>query len=121
MRKLYIIIFTILSLSLYSQDTLQVMQYNLLNYGNYTSYCPSSSNNVNTKNVHLKTIINYVKPDIFTVNELSNNTSYHQMILDQVLNSDGETKYRKAVSFNSAESYLVNMLYYNNRKLFEFI
>ncbi len=117
MKKLLILLYTAFVISVYSQDTLQVMQYNLLNYGNYTSYCPSSSNNVNTKNIHLKTIINYIKPDIFTVNELSENTSYHQMILDQVLNTNGENDYRKAVSFNYADSYLVNMLYYNKTKL----
>jgi len=58
-----------------------------------------------------------VNPDIFTVNELSENTSYHQMILDQVLNTDGVNTYRKAVSFNFADSYIVNMLYYNHQKL----
>jgi len=117
MRKLFIILITILSFTTYAQDTLQVMQYNLLNYGNYWSDCTTSTNNVNTKNVHLKTIINYVKPDIFTVNELSENTSYHQMILDQVLNTGGVNNYRKGVSFNYADSYLVNMLYYNKNKL----
>jgi len=58
-----------------------------------------------------------VQPDIFTVNELTDNTSYHQVILDQVLNTNGVNKYRKAVSFNYADSYLVNMLYYNSEKL----
>jgi len=117
MKKTLILVFSTLALSLFSQDTLQVMQYNLLNYGNYWNDCTTSSNNVNTKNIHLKTIIKYVQPDIFTVNELSEETSYHQMILNQVLNTDGTNKYRKAVSFNYANSYLVNMLYYNNEKL----
>jgi endonuclease/exonuclease/phosphatase family metal-dependent hydrolase len=93
------------------------MQYNLLNYGNYFGDCTTSSNNVNSKNAHLRNIIDYVKPDIFTVNELSDDISYHQMILNQVLNIDGENKYRKAVSFNYADSYIVNMLYYNSEKL----
>jgi len=39
------------------------------------------------------------------------------MILDQVLNTDGETKYRKGVSYNFADSYVVNMIYYNSEKL----
>ena len=117
MKTFSLLFFTFFSISIYAQDTLQVMQYNLLNYGNYTSYCTSGNNNVNTKNIHLKTIINYVKPDIFTVNELSKNTSYHQMILEQVMNANGGNTYRKAVSFNYADSYLVNMLYYNQLKL----
>jgi hypothetical protein len=54
---------------------------------------------------------------MFLLNELSETTTYHQMILDQVLNADGERKYRKAVSFNYANSYIVNMLYFNSEKL----
>ena len=117
MKNTIILILLSLSYSIFAQDTLQVMQYNLLNYGNYWNDCTTSTNNVNTKNVHLKTIIKYVNPDIFTVNELSETTSYHQMILNEVLNTDGVNKYRKAVSFNYANSFLVNMLYYNQEKL----
>ena len=117
MRIIYTLGFLLIFWSLSAQDTIQVMQYNLLNYGNYFGDCTTSSNNVNTKNGHLRTIIDYVKPDIFTVNELSDNTSYHQMILDQVLNTDGVNYYRKAVSFNAADSYIVNMLYFNKNKL----
>ncbi len=117
MRIIYTLSFLLLFGSLSAQDTLQVMQYNLMHYGNFFGDCTSSTNNVNTKNGHLSTIIDYVKPDIFTVNELSENTSYHQMILDQALNVDGVTHYRKAVSFNAADSYIVNMLYFNKNKL----
>lgn len=117
MRFIFSFCLLVISWTLLAQDTLQVMQYNLLQYGNYFGDCTSSTNNVNTKNMHLRTITQYVQPDIFTVNELSENTSYHQMILDQVLNIDGVNKYRKAVSFNFADSYLVNMLYFNSQKL----
>lgn len=117
MRTIYTLGFLLIFWSLSAQDTIQVMQYNLLQYGNYFSDCTTSTNNVNTKNAHLKTIIDHVKPDIFTVNELSENTTYHQMILDQVLNTDEVNYYRKAVSFNAADSYLVNMLYFNKNKL----
>lgn len=110
-------LFSLIFMSIFGQDTIQMMQYNLLNYGNYYGDCTTSTNNVNTKNGHLRTIINHVNPDVFTVNELSDNTTFHQMILDQVLNTNGETKYRKAVSFNYAGSYIVNMLYYNRNKL----
>lgn len=117
MRIILSISILFICLSLSAQDTIQVMQYNLLQYGNYFGDCTTSSNNVNTKNMHLRTIINHVQPDIFTVNELSESTNYHQMILDQVLNIDGVNKYRKAVSFNFAGSYIVNMLYFNSQKL----
>ncbi|NPD47669.1 MULTISPECIES: T9SS type A sorting domain-containing protein [unclassified Lentimicrobium] len=117
MRIIYTLGFLFIFWSLSAQDTIQIMQYNLLNYGNYYGDCTTSNNNVNSKNGHLRTIIDYVKPDIFTVNELSDNTTYHQMILDQVLNTDGVDYYRKAVSFNAADSYIVNMLYFNKNKL----
>lgn len=117
MKQTILLLLSLSFSSLFAQDTLQLMHYNLLNYGNYWGDCTSSTNNVNTKNTHLKKIIRYVQPDIFTVNEISENTSYHQMILDQVLNVEGETKYRKAVSFNFADSYIVNQLYYNSEKL----
>lgn len=118
MKKIFSFLIAIISFSAIAQkDTIQVMQYNLLNYGNYWNDCTTNTNNVNTKNIHLRTIIDHVKPDIFTVNELSETTSYHQMILDQVLNTNGDNHYRKAVSFNYAESFLVNMLYYNGNKL----
>ena len=117
MKSLLTFIFSLIFTLIYSQDTLQLMQYNLLNYGNYTSYCTSGNNNVNIKNGHLKTIIKYVKPDIFTVNELSKNETYHDKLLNEVLNTDGITHFERATSTNAADSYLVNMLYYNSEKL----
>lgn len=117
MKHFLTLFLSLLIYSISAQDTLQVMQYNLLNYGNYYGDCNTSTNNVSSKNVHLREIIQYVQPDIFTVNELSDNTIYHQMILDQVLNINGENKYRKAVSFNFADSYIVNQMFYNSEKL----
>lgn len=117
MRLFYAFVFSLFTFTLSAQDTIQLMQYNLLHYGNYFGDCTESTNNVNTKNIHLRSIVDYVKPDIFTVNELSDNTSYHQMILDQVLNINGVNHYRKAVSINAANSFIVNMLYFNKNKL----
>lgn len=117
MKTTLLLLFSLLFLNLFSQDTLQLMHYNLLNYGNYFGDCNSSTNNVNEKNQHLKLITQYVQPDLFTVNEISDDTYFHQLILDQVLNVDNQTKYRKAVSFNFADSYIVNQLYYNSEKL----
>ena len=38
-------------------DTLKVMQYNLLNYGNNTGYCNTTNNNINDKNACIRTIL----------------------------------------------------------------
>ena len=66
MRLLLIVFTSIFALSLTSQDTLTVMQYNLLYYGINTSWCTNSNNNINDKDEYLKKIINHVKPDIFS-------------------------------------------------------
>ncbi|MBI9037217.1 MAG: hypothetical protein JEY97_03720 [Bacteroidales bacterium] len=118
MKNKLIIFFIFLSFSLYSaNDTLRVMQYNLLNYGNYTSYCTVGNNNIEDKDENLITIIDYVRPDIFSVNEINENSYYHQHLLDAVLNINGINYYQKAQETNIAGSTIVNMLYYNSDKL----
>ena len=117
MRNLFVVFILFNTFLLNGQDTLNVVHYNLLNYGNITSYCHNGNNNINDKDAYLKTIINYLKPDIFTVNEISKSESIHQHLLDQVLNTSGVDYYEKANFIKVAESDLVNMLYYNKDKL----
>lgn len=117
MRKLFVFYFLIPVLILQGQDTLNVVHYNLLNYGNTTTYCNSGNNNINDKDAYIKTIIDYLKPDIFTVNEMGKSPSVHLHLLDHVLNTEGITYYKKADFLKVADSYLVNMLYYNSDKL----
>lgn len=114
-----ILFLTLLSIftKLHATDTLRVMQYNILAYGNYTTYCTSSNNNINMKNAALRIITQYVKPDIFTVNEISQWQPFHQQILDSVLNVNGVTKYKKVPYSNNAGSDIINMCYYNSEKL----
>ena len=117
MKYLLIGISLIFSLNLFSQDDIKVMQYNLLNYGNVTSYCTTTNNNMADKEVYLRTIIDYVKPDIFTVNEIASITYVHNRLLDSVMNYSGTKPYLKADYMNSAGSNLTNALYYNSAKL----
>ncbi len=118
MNKLLITLaLSFVSVAAFSQDTLKVMHYNLLNYGNITSYCTATNNYLLDKEQYLKTIIKYVKPDILSVNEISNSTFIHQRLLDTCLNNDGVTKYAKSTYVNSTGSDLVVMLYYNKEKL----
>ncbi len=114
MKKITLLsVFFLLSLQLKSQDTLTVMTYNLLQYGStgHSSLAPS------VKNPNLKTIINQILPDIFGVNEVSNNSAYCQNILVNVLNQDGRNYYKRAVYSNQTNSSLVNMLFYNSNKV----
>lgn len=117
-KKLVLFVLSIcLLFGLSAQDTLTVLQYNLLYYGENTDWCNNSNNNINNKDEYLKTIIDYAKPDIFAVNEISHSPSIHYHLLDQVLNTDGRTHFQKADFLSEAGSDIVNMLYYNKEKL----
>lgn len=118
MRHFFTFLFLLL-LSSFSmaQDTLTVMQYNLLYYGEPTSFCTLDNNNIEQKDPYLRTILDVVQPDIFTVNELSNDLSVHQHLLDENLNINGTNDYQKANLSNLAGSNIVNMLFFKSSKL----
>lgn len=121
MKKFLLGIFIVLgAFSLRAQDTITFLQYNLLNYGNFPSYCPSSINNVSRKTGYIGIIVHYIKPDIFTVNEMTITRSYHDYLLNKGLNTDGVDEYAKASDtvFNNYQ-YTMNVLYYNKNKLGE--
>ena len=124
MKKIY---FCFLSCLLMGQtafaqntDTLTVMHYNILNYGNFTSFCTSSNNNLTTKDGHFETINQHIKPDILTINEMGSNAVYAQRIKQNTLNTNGVSSYEQAVYSNGtggSSSSIVNMLFYNTDKL----
>jgi len=102
-----------------AQDTIKVMHYNLLYYGKNVYECTSTTNNIDNKNENLKEIIQYVKPDIFSVNELDGESAYPvsddaAYLLENALNVDGVTYYRKT---DFPEIYLANTIFYNSNKL----
>ena len=111
------LLLVVFSLVARPQDTIKVLNYNLLNYGNYTSYCTSANNNHENKDILLRTIIGFELPDIFTVNEISRYAFYHDRVLDMVMNADGRNYYQRASIPNLAGSDLVNMLYFNTNKM----
>lgn len=118
MRVFYFLLAILLSSQiLKSQDTLTVVQYNLLYYGEVTGFCNNSNNSLQMKDPHLRTILNHVNPDIFTVNELSKDAPVHEHLLTNVLNANGGNRYSKAQLRNTAGSNIVNMIFYDNRKL----
>lgn len=104
-----------IGLNSFAQDDIKIMQYNLLNYGNITSYCTATNNNMADKEIYLREIINYVQPDIFTVNEIAANTYVTARLLDSVMNHQSNT-YEKSDYVKTNGSDLVNMLYYNKSK-----
>lgn len=120
MKKILLIIFLLIynCFSLLSQETIRIMAYNLLYFGSYTSFCTSANNNYATKAAHLHTIVDYIKPDIIAVTELSpNQNSYFAgYILGNSLNINGIKHYRTAPLSNESDSNIVNGLFYDNTK-----
>lgn len=100
--------------NLHSQYSVKVMQYNLMQFGNNFSDCNQTTNNINQKIGYLKTILDYVKPDIFTVNELSGDYNA-QLILNGSLNYNGQAKYQRATF--KANSYTANTIFFNSEIL----
>ena len=117
MKNRFLFLFLLLfSGHVLAQDTLTVMHYNLLYYGINTSFCNSQNNNVDLKDQYLASIIDYVRPDIFTVNELGRGQDNVSRILENVLNAGEEDRFSAATYTNTTNSTIVNMLYYDHNK-----
>lgn len=97
------------------QETIKVMHYNLLNYGNVTSYCTNQNNNIQDKDDALKEIISHVNPHIFTVNEVGSSNFAQERVLNSVLNTQGRTWYDMAAIVNASGGTIDNMLYFDRR------
>ena len=92
------------SKKIYTQDTLEVMYYNILNYPGST---PERVD-------YFKTINQYIKADIILVNEIRSELGADLLLLDG-LNVYGLNNYQRAVFTNGDDS--DNMLFYNSQKL----
>ena len=107
-----------MGLSLSGQpDTLKVMQYNLLNYGNNTSYCTTTNNNINDKNGYIRTILTAYYPDILTVCEMGRSNSLPTDFLNNNLNINGTNIWMTCAGSNTTNSSLTNCIFYNSTKL----
>ena len=117
MKKITLFTVIFYSFCTFGQDTVKVMTTNLLNYNNNTSYCTQTNNNVTNKDAYIRDIFSYVMPDIWGVNEVSGNGSTSvQRILDNDLNINGATWYKRANYVNSNGSDIISMIYYDSRK-----
>jgi hypothetical protein len=105
MKKIIsILCFSLLSANIFSQDTLTVMSYNLLNYPGTT---PTRYND-------LKVIIQYCKPDIFICSELQDATGA-DLILNNSFNAAPVNYYARANFMDGNDT--DNMLFYNTNKV----
>ena len=120
-RKTYLIIILLwTALSTQAQDTLTVMQYNLLYYGNYNSgyaECFETNNNTQHKDECIRTIVDFVKPDIFTVCEFGATATLQNDFLRHNLNINGANYWQSDNIINYAGSNIINHIFFDSRKL----
>lgn len=118
LKKITFFFAVIVSLNLNAQvfDSVKVMAYNLLNYGNNTSFCTAANNGITAKNAHLKTIVQHVKPDVLMCNELGLSVSNSASILNNALNADGVNTWERVVCSNTVGSSLLNGFFFNKEK-----
>ena len=100
-------------------DTIRLMQYNLMYYTNSSgvSECNSTTNNLDNKDAHIKTIFQYVKPTVLCVCEMGSQNQYADRLLNNVINTDGIDYYRRGPLTNQSGGTIANMIYYDSRKL----
>ncbi len=118
--KQYIFLFLtiLISYAAIAQQTVTYMQYNLLNYGNFTSYCTITNNSQDDKDEYLRTILDHIRPDILAVNEVGRSSSNATRLLNGVLNDNNYgVTYKRADISNYASSYLINVFFYNPEKV----
>lgn len=93
------------------------MHYNILNYGNDYGDCTAASNNVITKNLHLQALVNYLEPDILTVNEISEDPYFHDLLLESVFNVNGTDQYKRGYPPNLGNAPIINGIFYNSERV----
>lgn len=124
MKRFYLLILFLLvfpGLNAQTYDTLRIMTYNLLYYRVNFSNCNNTTNNPDSKDNYIRTIVDYVQPDILIVQEMGVNpgafdapmVTFHQNIF---LNR-GLTHFKRANFTRSNNSNIVNACYYNSNKV----
>ena len=121
MRRFFVfLLFLTLPLLSKAQETVTVMQYNLLEYGNYQSgwaNCDETTNNTQDKDEAIRVVLNYVKPDILTVNEFGATQAIQNSFISHNLNIDGVNYWKSDNIVNYANSNIINHIFYNSDKM----
>lgn len=117
-RLLFVFAFVGLASLAFAQSDVTVLQYNLTYYGNGLSSCTESNNNTTSKQQYIKTILNYVQPTIFTVNEFGNSQPLLNEFMSQVLNVNGVHKWKTTpIITNNTYTTIVNSIFYDSDKV----
>jgi exonuclease III len=117
MRKLYIIIISTLTVSLSAQmQDFKLMTYNLMYYKVPDANAPCSQGiTAAAKDAAFKTIFKAINPSILCVNEIVafTDNSGARSILNNVINTDGQSNFASAAFSNAQGSSIANMLFYD--------
>jgi hypothetical protein len=103
-----------------AQDTITILQYNLLEYGNYNSgfaECFETNNNTQRKDECIRILKDYVQPDIITVCEFGATQALLTGFLKHNLNINGATYWKSDNIINYANSNIINHIFYDSRKM----
>jgi hypothetical protein len=98
-------------------DTLKVVAYNVLNFGD------GCQGTLPVMDAYLKTIIQYANPDLFSVEKMYVNltplgsTTFSDEINNNVLNAAYPGKYAYCTATNAANDNSISVLFYNKQKL----
>lgn len=95
----------------WAQDTIRVLTYNLLSYGNTSGYCDTRC-----KDLQLRIVVGYVQPALIGFNEIAPYAGYVRRLLDSVLNVGEVNWWRSGVFANVSNGDRVSMVFYDERR-----
>ena len=116
MRNFLPLLLLITTTAFGQNEKLTMMSYNLMYYRASSTPCTHSVS-ASQRDQNLKTIFDYVKPTIFTVNELGAGVSTGSFLLNSVINTGGENRYDKANYSNNGFSSITNLLIFDSTKV----
>jgi len=95
---------------------IELMTYNLMYYKAPSTPCSHSRSGAQ-RDTDLKTVVQYVKPDILCVTEMGATPLNPPVIASSILNVDGTSHYQYANFSSSSFSSIANGFFYNANKL----
>ena len=98
-------------------ENLRLMTYNVLSYRTANGQCTGNNNNPTSKDGYIKTVVQYIDPDIIVMNEIGAQPVNSDRLLTNALNVGGINKWEQANYSSNGWSNLVNMLFYDSTKV----
>jgi len=103
-QRILLLFFLIFSVTLYSQQYIRIMTYNIHDYTAYNP-TPANPNQFDWDNPALKYVINYVSPDILVCQEVRDKASVNQLLNYVVENKYAAAEFIESTNMNSVLFY----------------